>query len=329
MELITGQPGSAKTGTTRITVGWTGGSMLPMPRSTRSWAALASSAHVIGHDNVSYLTAEFSDLMCKGASGDLWADRALYSDADLFVIRFSPVSLVLNGIELGALRGDIVSRSASHHLMRPASYMGDREVAAAWREAHPAALGWLLDQAVAVMRQCGTMVHSGTERLADFARVLGAVDALWRTSGAACWKGGRQAVYEDAADGDPVAIALRGVIRGPWAGTSAELLATLGIALPPEQGRLWTPRKLSSRIERVQQALEALGWHVALEYDPHTHRRRFSIVPPGGQPAASSNGHGPHLNGRATPGGDQIMAYRRPDGSQFWPRAGVLDPVIL
>ena len=47
-EILTGQPGTAKTGTTRLTTGWLGGFMAPMPKELKDWAAMANSAHALG-----------------------------------------------------------------------------------------------------------------------------------------------------------------------------------------------------------------------------------------------------------------------------------------
>jgi hypothetical protein len=286
VEIITGQPGSAKTGTTRITAGWLGGAMVPMSRDHKDWAALAYGAHCIGHDNVSGISAERSDLLCKVASGDNWASRALYSDLDLLVVQFQPVSVILNGVDTGALRGDLVRRSAWHHIVPPPRYLDDDEVARRWRAAHPGALGWLLDLACQVLRVMPSVRLAERESMPAFARVLAAVDTLWGTDGLGTWKAGQGNAYQDLLEDDAVAMAIQAGITEVFVGQSSDLLNRIGLILPDEHGRPWTPRRLSGALDRCQAALEQAGWQVTRSDNTKTKTRRIGLIPPG-----SSNGH--------------------------------------
>ena len=122
------------------------------------------------------------------------------------------------------------------------------------------------------------------EDLADFAEVLLAIDTLWGTRGFAAWKDGQRELYEDLADSDAVALAVRKVITQPWEGSAADLLRLLDDdhhALPPAlPGQAWTPRKLSGRIDRAQAALAAIGWKVERPKNEHTKRKQIGLWPP-------------------------------------------------
>lgn len=277
VEIFMGQPGTAKTGTTRMTVGWLGGFMTPMPKDLKDWAAMANSAHCLGHDNVSVLPPERSDLICRAASGDSWAARKLYRDLEVTAVQFQQVSVVINTIEM-AMRGDLVRRAAVHELVKPAHYLGDTELALAWEIAHPAALGWLFDVVCKVMAMLPQIRAPQGETMPDFARVLTALDAMWGTQAMQAWKIAQDAGYTELLTDDVVSWYITERITEPWEGTAQDLLVRL--MLPQLAGREWTPRLVSARVDRARIALEANGWTVKRRLDPHTKGRRILLVPP-------------------------------------------------
>jgi hypothetical protein len=284
IEVLSGPPGSAKTAATRITTNWIDASpaMQPVPRDGRTWAALAGGRYVLALDNVSGVARWWSDALCKAASGDGWVDRALYTDGDLYVAAFQSV-IVMNGITLGGLEGDLADRLASHRLARITSYRSDDEVAAVWALAHPGALAWLLDQTVAVLAAMQSLPQpTGSDRLIRFSQIVQIIDNRWRTNALGAWRAGRYEALEDIADGDVIAVALRQAVRAEWRGTATELLHHLVMAggLQDEGGRRWTPRMLSERLERTSQALGAIGWRIDRRRDGHDRKRMIRIIPP-------------------------------------------------
>ena len=284
IEVLSGPPGSAKTAATRITTNWIDASpaMQPVPRDGRTWAALAGGRYVLALDNVSGVARWWSDALCKAASGDGWVDRALYTDGDLYVAAFQSV-IVMNGITLGGLEGDLADRLAAHKLSRISSFRSDDEVAAVWALAHPGALAWLLDLTVAVLADMQSLPQpSGLDRLIRFSQIVQLVDRRWRTNALGAWRAGRYAALEDIADGDIIAVALRQAVRAGWQGTATELLHHLVMngGLQDEGSRRWTPRMLSERLERTGQALSAIGWRVEKSREPGTGKRIIRIDPP-------------------------------------------------
>jgi len=266
IEVISGPPGSAKTGATKITSNWIDASpaMLPVPRDGKTWAAYASGRYVLPMDNVSGIARWWSDALCKAASGDGWVDRALYTDGDLYVSAFQSV-IVINGITLGGLEGDLADRIAMHRLSRLTSWRNDDEVAATWALAHPSALAWLLDRTAEIFGDMLSLPRSNAaDRLTRFSQIVAAVDRRWHTNALGAWRAGRFSALEDIAEGDTVAVALRQAVRGTWQGTTTELLGHLMMhgGLQDEPGRHWTPRLLSDRLERATQALNAIGWRI-------------------------------------------------------------------
>lgn len=283
IEILSGPPGSAKTAATKITSDWIDASpaMQPVPRDGRTWASMAGGRYVLALDNVSAVAHWWSDALCKAASGDGWVDRALYTDGDLYVAAFRSV-IVMNGITLGGLQGDLADRLAAHHLSRLTGFRSDDDVAAAWALAHPAALAWLLDRAVEILADMQSLPQqTGPDRLMRFSQIIQLIDRRWRTNALGAWRAGRFDALEDIAEGDSVVVALRAAVRGTWSGTSTELLhhLTMNGGLRDEIGRQWTPRRLSDRLERAGQALSAIGWTVERRR-VHGGTRTIWIAPP-------------------------------------------------
>ncbi|MGH3300406.1 MAG: hypothetical protein ACRDOK_01785 [Streptosporangiaceae bacterium] len=288
VELFTGPPGSAKTTTMRMTADWTDPSpaMIPVPRDGRTWSTIAASSYVLPVDNVSGIPVWWSDLLCKAASGDGWVDRALYTDGDVYVSAFQSVVL-LNGITLGGLRGDLADRICLHVLAPPRGYRSDDELDARWQAARPAALAWLLDRTAEVM--AGMLVQPlpvTASRLSRFEQIVRIVDSRWRTNAMAVWQSGRHDILEDVADSDAVAVALRAAIHAPVSLTATQLLDALRLHLPLSRTD-WTPRLLSEHLERTAGALENLGWQMRRYREGGgTRTRKWMIVPP-----EAGNGH--------------------------------------
>lgn len=283
VELFTGPAGSAKTSTTRISSDWTDPApvMSPVPRDGRTWAAMAASRYTQPMDNVSWLPDWLSDLLCKSASGDGWLDRALYTDTDVAVASFRNV-IIINGISLPSVRGDLADRSVSHRLSVPVLRASDDVLEHRWRSAHPHALAWLLDRACEIYAD---MQHEpeprGTDRLVRFGQILRLMDARWHTQGYGAWQAGRRDIFEDVADSDPVIVAIRASIGSEVTMTSAELLSRLKMGGLSEHGRQsWTPKTLSERLERSQAALEAQGWRVGRYREGGSGKRMWFIAPP-------------------------------------------------
>jgi hypothetical protein len=284
IEVISGPPGSVKTGVTRITSNWIDAApaMQPVPRDERTWAAMAGGRYVMAMDNVSGVSRWWSDALCKAASGDGWVDRALYTDGDLYVTAFRSV-IVLNGITLGALQGDLADRIATHRLSRLTAWRSDDEVAASWALAHPAALTWLLDRTVEIFADMQNMTQmTAPDRLTRFSQIVSLVDRRWRVNAMQAWRSGRFNVLEDIAEGDSVAVAMTAAMRGTWQGTASELLRQLVMhgGLQDEGSHRWTPRLLSDRLERTVQALNALGWQIDRYRAGHDRKRVIRITPP-------------------------------------------------
>src|SRR5262249_40117998 len=118
--LLGGEQGAGKTTTGErlaMLVDPSGAPTRTAPRETRQWAIAAAGSHVVVLDNVSQVPDWLSDALCRASTGDGWVDRALYTNAELTVLRFQRV-VALTSIDPGALRGDLGDRIVMADLLR-------------------------------------------------------------------------------------------------------------------------------------------------------------------------------------------------------------------
>lgn len=223
---------------------------------------------MVALDNVSHISEWLSDAMCRAVTGDGLVKRRLYSDDSLAVLSFRRV-LALTGIDVGALRGDFVDRLLSVELepIPPAARMEDAELAVAFRAAHPALFGALLDLTVRVLSALPEVRRDkGWPRMADFARVLAAVDAVLGTEALARYERQARGLAVEVVESDPVAEALlRKVLPGEeLKATARDLLKAISPETPP---RGWpdTGQKLSGRLRRLVPAMAQLGVEITFD----------------------------------------------------------------
>jgi hypothetical protein len=236
------------------------------PRDTDGWVTAAAGSWVVAVDNVSTVPDWWSDAICRAVTGDGDVRRRLYTDDELVVIKFRRAVLV-NGIDLGALRGDLADRLVVVNLERIDERRRrlDADLATAWREAHPRILGALLDLAAGVLAVLPTLDLERLPRMADFGRLLAAVDAVLGTDGMARYARQAEDLAADAVEADPVLAAMVARVRDEFVGTSGELLDRLrpdDDDWRPPRGWPANARALTALLRKNAPALRRLGWAV-------------------------------------------------------------------
>jgi energy-coupling factor transporter ATP-binding protein EcfA2 len=313
---LVGEQGSGKTSATKMLAALLDPSPAQVrraPRDVETWTTAAAGSWVVALDNLSGITDQISDALCRASTGDGDVRRRLYSDGDLHVIAFMRVVFV-NGIDLGAVNDDLADRLVTVTLKRLVDYQRrrDADMTEAWRAAHPRVLGALLDLTCAVLRELPTIELDSPPRMADFGYVLTAVDTVLGTRGMGTYLRSRTTLAEEAMTSDPVLTAIADTITTDFLGTSAELLSL--ITPLDDQGRPpkdWpTARELTTILRRRAPSLRRLGWTVEeAAKDPRARAVRFQLIPP---PQDRRRGANVARNARTlTPGG--IIA-----GQQGW-----------
>jgi hypothetical protein len=230
----------------------------------------------------------FSDCLCRASTGDGDVRRQLYTDGDVSVISFRR-AVVFNGIDVIVTQGDLADRLLRVHIHRldDDARRGDEELAASWAEARPRILGGLLDLAAQVHHLLPIIEVEKLPRMADYARVLAAVDEVLGTEGLAHY---REQCKRLAADTLDEAFIAELVNRqyGCTDATSATILNDIGKAVNGGDADWRAPRgwprnarEVTAQLTRHAPALRSQRWTVEDDGGHNKHRSmQWTIMPP-------------------------------------------------
>jgi hypothetical protein len=293
-----GEQGSAKTTLSRILQAVIDPSGLKpgaLPRDERDFAVRMTAAYVQAFDNVSAIPPWLSDALCRAATGDSFVTRTLYTDRDVTILQYSR-PIILNTIDAGALSGDLVERSLPLDLDRipPEKRRTERAVIGDDPDTNPGLydqldkdrpviLGAVLDLVADVLRHVPQVTTGPLPRMADFGRVLAALDAAqgWDIGG----------VFSDLVDsetgalieGNPFASRLVEFMedRDEWSGTATALLDELTALLPDKDHppRRWPadPTRAGGQLRRLAPSLRVHGIEVESARKGKVGRRTLEI----------------------------------------------------
>jgi hypothetical protein len=238
------------------------------PRDETQWAVQAVGSYVVTLDNISTIPPWLSDALCRASTGDSVLRRALYTDSAISVLAFRRV-VTLTSIDTGALRGDLGDRLLMLELddIDPASRRDEAEVVAVFKEMRSRVLGALLDLVSLVVAKLPTVNPTVKPRMADFGRVLAAVDTVIGTDALTTFINQRDEIFADVVSGDAVAMAIKEFVEeepdGTWEGPLAQLRPLIACRVDPHLAPR-TERALSSTLKRCETALKSVGVLVEL-----------------------------------------------------------------
>ena len=243
----------------------------------------ANASWVVALDN---LTGEIplwlSDSLCRAVTGEGDVRRALYTDQDVSIMSYRR-ALIITGVDVEITQGDLADRLLRIELPRMAEWLGDEELAAAWADAHPDILGGLLTLAAQVHRWLASAAVTNLPRMADYARVLTAIDEMLGTEGLDRYREQARRTAADTLD-SPFIAALESRRYCCEGRISAAILQDLK---PSDEN--WKPpkdwpanaRAVTAQLTRHSPALRAQGWDI--EHDDgrnHRNRVQWTISPP-------------------------------------------------
>jgi putative DNA primase/helicase len=236
------------------------------PSSTKDILVAALHGHLVAYDNVSYISPQTSDALCRLSTGQGIIERKLYTNADISSFRVQR-PLIFNGIDDLVTRADLASRTLQVGFRRLEKRGTLDEIMGTVQQHRPDILGALYNcVADGLQSHLVAQVPCG-HRLSDWTRWIAACEGRtgWRTSefvkalNAASRNADAVAVEASVVAAPLVALAEEGV----WTGTATELLATLSNRASPEivSSKSWpqTPIGLGSLIVRVAPSLRAQG----------------------------------------------------------------------
>ena len=251
------------------------------PRTIDDIMIAAVRSRVVALDNLSHLAPWLSDALCRVSTGGALTKRELYSNDDEIIIEAVRPTIVTSIADI-VTRGDLLDRAIAVTL--PVLPEGDRlPEAELWRRYDaeaPGILGALLDGVVSALAREQTIVIDALPRMADW--------ALWVTSAEpglgwpeqsilSAYRTMRGTAIEATLDGDPLAVALRGLTR-PWEGTAAELLARVTPAARAPRGWPESPRAMSTALRRLAPGLRRVGIEVSPYKEAGTGGRRLIAI---------------------------------------------------
>jgi hypothetical protein len=296
---IFGEHGTGKTTATKVLVLLLDPGPVPVrkpPRDAESWVTAASGSWVVGLDNLSEIPPWLSDALCRASTGDGDVRRKLYTDGDYAVFAFRRC-VIFDSIDVGALAPDLADRTVpiTLDLIPEEDRLDEETFWGTWAEAHPKLLGAVLDLAAAVMRRMPSVELPRKPRMADFGRVLAAVDDELGTDALSRYARQATDLAAESLSSDSFAARIQVMVTETFTGTSAALLKLVRPADPT--GGEWTPpkdwpkdaRAATGRLRRLAPAFRKIGWGVEDQgSDNHDKLLHWKISPPA-QPEKSGD----------------------------------------
>ncbi|MCX5332115.1 ATP-binding protein [Streptomyces sp. NBC_00140] len=237
------------------------------PRDLKSWSVQAFNSWAICLDNISIIPDWLSDALCRAVTGDGVVDRALFTDDDVVVLEFRRV-LAMTTIDAGALAGDLAERLLTIELQLIPDHKRREEadLDSAYADAHPAILASLFDLLAKVLRALPNVELTERPRMADFARVLAAVDHVtgWHTQ--ASYAATAADAVADVLDGEPFAQAVVELVDATGdeglALTAAQILES--VTTPEKLPKKWPKdaTRAGGQLKRLAPALRTIGIEV-------------------------------------------------------------------
>lgn len=265
-----GEQGTGKSYAAKMVIGIVDPSGAPKrtaPRDIKAWATQAFNSWALCLDNVSIIPDWLSDALCRAVTGDGIVDRALYTDDDVVVLEFRRV-LAMTTIDAGALAGDLAERlvTIELHTIPDAKRREENEMDAAYAEAHASILASLFDLLAKVLKALPDVVLTERPRMADFARVLAAVDQVQGWNTMESYRASARDAVADVLDGEPFAQAVVALVdrSGPdgLTLTTQQILDT--VETPDKPPKKWPKdsTRAGGQLKRLAPALRTIGIEV-------------------------------------------------------------------
>ncbi len=143
-----------------------------LPTKTEDLALQLERHHFLAFDNLSYLPRNFSDILCQAVTGGTYSKRKLYTNGEIYTVRFSGGNIALNGINRVINRSDLVDRSIMFELARllPEKLIGNQSF---WERFHtelPSILGGIFSLLSNAMNHLPDNEVKFQGRMTDFQR---------------------------------------------------------------------------------------------------------------------------------------------------------------
>jgi hypothetical protein len=280
---LSGTQGTGKSWFAEMLLGLIDPSSVPrghLPRDPDRWHETAQNRWGMILDNVSMISAELSDLLCKAVTGDASIRRRLYTNSDV-VVRAIRNVVILTSIDAGVLRGDLGERLFRLELdpIPSGNRLDEKQLHDLKVQLFPGIFGALLDALVETLGSLPTVDPPSLPRMADFGKVLAAADEAGMTVGALrAFLHHQQEISQDVLDGDSFGVAVKELAldRSWWAGTATDLLDELWPGHKGLRPKDWPkPNGVKGRLKRLIPQFKNDGIDIVFEKGTGKERKRL------------------------------------------------------
>lgn len=280
---VCGEQGSAKTTACKILrslIDPNRADLRAAPKDERDLMIAASNSWILAYDNLSGITQDLSDSLCRIATGAGFGTRALHTNDEeaIFCVR-RPI--LTNGIASNNQYPDWLERTVAVYL-RAISKEKRREEETLWTgfaDAKPRILGALLSAVSHALKHKADVKLSRLPRMADFAKWAVAAEGGMGFSKGSFWRayeGNQESSNEAALDSSP-AIEIREFMESlttpRWTGTSTQLFQALTLMIinkgespAAKHGFPKSASALGTKLRRIAPNLRATGIEVDCGY---------------------------------------------------------------
>jgi hypothetical protein len=243
-----------------------------IPNNLKDLVQALAHHHFSFFDNLSYISDETSDLLCKAITGGGFTKRELYSDDEDIIYNFMRC-IGMNGINLVANRPDLLERSLLLELERidPSNRKDEGSLYKEFYNDLPSILGGIFDTLVKALQLQPAIPRENLPRMADFAIWGSAIaEALGHTKeefiSAYQINTGRQ--VEMLLSDNAIATTLFAFMEDKfdWQGTCTELLKELSFSNVDTYEKHWPKGAgaLSRKLNELRTPLKQMGYEVTI-----------------------------------------------------------------
>ncbi|MBP7861373.1 hypothetical protein KA183_06790 [bacterium] len=312
---LEGEKGSGKSTTTRVIrelIDPVRGALLPIPKSEQDLTIAASTSRILSYDNLSGLSANMSDALCRLSTGGGFAGRKLYTDDDESIIEVKrPV--IFNGIDSIATKPDLLDRCIVINLQEitDSARIDEETFWLDYEQQKPFILGALLTAASQALKNRNSVKLSKLPRMADFTKwVVAAQDALsfQGMDFTTIYGSNRDEATDIALEADALAGAIKVRLdrQGSFAGGPAYIVKELAPYLDCKPTNMPTERTIRKRLLTLKPSLRKNG--VEIEITPRTKTGHIITVKSGVAVADEAD-----LSSSTSPSPDSITGARNID----------------
>ncbi|HIK15814.1 MAG TPA: hypothetical protein IGS53_11095 [Leptolyngbyaceae cyanobacterium M33_DOE_097] len=270
--ILHGEQGTGKSYAARVLkslIDPTKAPLIPNVANLRDLAIAAENRWVLAYDNLSGLSAEQSDALCRISTGGGFSTRTLYENDQETVFEFIRPQ-ILTGIDSLATRGDLLERALLVNLLAIAEErrLSEVELNEKLGRLGGRILGAMLTALSQTLKALPQTKPDRLPRMADFARfAIAAETAIGLSQGTFLdvYRRNRQEAHGTALEASPIAVAIQKLMASgkTWTGTATQLLENLNELVDEKtiNSKSWVSngRSLGKVLIRLAPNLRSIG----------------------------------------------------------------------